>query len=1091
MAFSPSATQFFAQGPADTTPPVGVQASGPLVKPAARFNTALTSPDSFAYTAYTSTSASTTKASTTPEYSSNRVPFVLLPPAAPLASGENVNISIGTLPAGKAVTIVFQVTVDSPLPPGTTQISNQGTVTSNELPNVLTTNSGTSDCEVATETCTPVDRPDTTVISLTRQSANPNRNASVTWQIVFADPVDGLTPSNFGLVQGGSVSGASITGVTETSGPPSTTWNISANTGTGSGTLGLNFINDTGLSHDVTSTLPFVGQDYTIDKSAPTVASITRQSPAGNPTNANLLVFRITFNEPVTGVGANSFVASGTTTTIDSSVAAVTPNLVFDFTVDGSLNGNLNNLNGTVGLNVSPSPTITDLAGNTLLVIEPSPASNDQTYTVDNTAPTATSILRQSPSGNPTNADLLVFRITFNEAVTGVGANSFVASGTTTTIAPGVSAITPNLVFDFTVDGSLNGDLSTLNGTVGLNVSPSPTITDLAGNTLAVVEPSPASNDQTYTLDNAGPTVTINQANGQADPTGTSPINFTVTFNEDVTDFDDLTDVTLSGTAGATTAVISGGPQIYTIAVSGMAGAGTVIASVPAGAALDLLSQASAASSSTDNQVTYTTPADLSITKTDGVTTAVPGGSVTYTITASNAGPNNAPAAIVADTFPASLTATWTCVGAGGGTCTASGSGNINDTVNLPAAGSVTYTASATISASATGTLANTATVSSGIPDSNPANNSATDTDTLAPQADLAITKTDGVTTAVPGGSVTYTITASNSGPSNAPGATVADTFPAILTATWTCVGAGGGTCTASGSGNLNDTVNLPAGGSVTYTVSATINSSASGTLSNTATVTSIVTDPNPANNSATDTDTLTPQADLAITKTDGVTTATPGGSVTYTITASNSGPSNAPGATVADTFPASLTATWTLLARAAEHVPLPVRAISTIPSTCLPVDRSPIPRPRLSTGQPVAAWSNTATVTSSGGVTDPNPANNSATDTDTIAPQADLAITKTDGVTTAVPGGSVTYTITASNSGPKQCSWRHRRRYLPGQPDRHLDLCWRGRRNMYRFRFGQHQRYRQPACRWLGDLYGLRYCQRGCGWQPVEYWPP
>ena len=44
------------------------------------------------------------------------------------------------------------------------------------------------------------------------------------------------------------------------------------------------------------------------------------------------------------------------------------------------------------------------------------------------------------------------------------------------------------------------------------------------------------------------------------------------------------------------------------------------------------------------------------------------------------------------------------------------------------------------------------------------------------------------------------------------PGATVADTFPASLTCTWTCAGAGGGTCTASGSGNINDTVE-PAGG--------------------------------------------------------------------------------------------------------------------------------------------------------------------------------------------------------------------------------------------------------------------------------------
>ena len=128
-----------------------------------------------------------------------------------------------------------------------------------------------------------------------------------------------------------------------------------------------------------------------------------------------------------------------------------------------------------------------------------------------------------------------------------------------------------------------------------------------------------------------------------------------------------------------------------------------------------------------------------------------------------------------------------------------------------------------------------------------------------SPQADLAITKTDGVTIATPSGSLTYTITASNVGPSNAPGATVTDILPSSLTATWTCVGAGGGTCTAAGSGNINDTVNLPAGGSVTYTVSATISAAATGTLSNKATVAAPggVTDPNPDNNSATDTDSL------------------------------------------------------------------------------------------------------------------------------------------------------------------------------------------------------------------------------------------
>ena len=135
----------------------------------------------------------------------------------------------------------------------------------------------------------------------------------------------------------------------------------------------------------------------------------------------------------------------------------------------------------------------------------------------------------------------------------------------------------------------------------------------------------------------------------------------------------------------------------------------------------------------------------------------------------------------------------------------------------------------------------------------------------LFPVADLAITKTDGVTTATPGGTVTYTIVASNAGPDAEPAVTVADTFAATLTCTWTCAGAGGGTCTAGPvNGNINDSANLPVGGSVTYTASCTISGTATGSLVNTATVTGTgaTSDPNSANNSATDTDTLTPLAE-------------------------------------------------------------------------------------------------------------------------------------------------------------------------------------------------------------------------------------
>jgi uncharacterized repeat protein (TIGR01451 family) len=421
-------------------------------------------------------------------------------------------------------------------------------------------------------------------------------------------------------------------------------------------------------------------------------------------------------------------------------------------------------------------------------------------------------------------------------------------------------------------------------------------------------------------------------------------------------------------------------------------------------------------------------PADLSISKDDGTATAAAGGSVTYTITASNAGPGAANNATVTDNFPADETCNWTCTGAGGGTCTASGAGNILDSVNLPVGGTATYSATCGISLTASGSLSNTASISGAsafVVDTVPGNNSATDTDGVVQSSDLSISKTDGVTTATPGGSVTYMISAFNAGPSNAPGSTVADTFPASLTCTWTCLGLGGGTCTASGSGNINDTTNLPAGSRVTYTASCTIAAAATGSLSNTATATvqAGASDPNPGDNSATDTDTLTPQADLAITKTDGVTTATPGGSVTYTITASNAGPSDAPGATVADTFPASLTCTWTCVGASGgtctasgsgninDTVNLPAGGSTTHTASCT------------ISAAAAGTLSNTATVTATGGVTDPTPGNNSATDSDTLAPQADLAITKTDGVTTATPGGSVTYTITASNAGPSNAT--------------------------------------------------------------------
>jgi uncharacterized repeat protein (TIGR01451 family) len=307
----------------------------------------------------------------------------------------------------------------------------------------------------------------------------------------------------------------------------------------------------------------------------------------------------------------------------------------------------------------------------------------------------------------------------------------------------------------------------------------------------------------------------------------------------------------------------SGGSATYTATCTVSASATGSLSNTATATVSGSLTDPTPGNNSATDTDTLTPGADLSTTKTDGQATAVTGAPITYTIVASNAGPTGANGATLADTVPTAITgATWACVGGGGGSCTASGSGSINDTVNLPVGGTVTYTLTGTISGSATGSLNNTASVAApaGVTDPNLTNNSATDTDTLIPGADLSITKTDAHATALQGQPITYTIVASNAGPNTANGATVADAPPAVITGvTWTCGGAGGASCTASGSGDINDSVNLPVGGTVTYTMTGTISESATGDLSNTATVTTPgdVADPDDTNNTATDTDTL------------------------------------------------------------------------------------------------------------------------------------------------------------------------------------------------------------------------------------------
>jgi hypothetical protein len=153
----------------------------------------------------------------------------------------------------------------------------------------------------------------------------------------------------------------------------------------------------------------------------------------------------------------------------------------------------------------------------------------------------------------------------------------------------------------FTFDVTASAD-----GAVTVDVAAS-VATDLAGND------NSASNQLTWTYDGTGPTVTINQAGTQADPTSTSPIHFTAVFNEPVSGFGN-TDLSFTGsTAGGTlsavvTQIAPNDGTTYDVAVSGMTSSGTVVASIGAGAASDAASNPNTASTSTDNTVTFNAP---------------------------------------------------------------------------------------------------------------------------------------------------------------------------------------------------------------------------------------------------------------------------------------------------------------------------------------------------------------------------------------------------------------------------------------------------------------------------------------------------
>ncbi|MEV0191127.1 hypothetical protein AB0I39_21615 [Kitasatospora purpeofusca] len=429
----------------------------------------------------------------------------------------------------------------------------------------------------------------------------------------------------------------------------------------------------------------------------------------------------------------------------------------------------------------------------------------------------------------------------------------------------------------------------------------------------------------------------------------------------------------------------------------------------------------------------WVTQVGLSVKKTASPTTYVPGQRLTYTFVVSNAGPAPAVNAAVRDALPSALSGfTWTCASGGtGSSCgAASGTGSPDTTATIAANSSVTYTVTGIVPSATTGTLSNTATVTRPAattdPNCGPTCSSTVDTPGRVTTG-LSVTKTPDRNPYVPGQPLTYTIVVKNDGPSDAVGTSVRDTLPTtIRNFTWTCTAAGGGSCgtPASGTGDINTTADLPAGGQVTYRLTGTVPADATGSLDNRATVTPPggATDPNCSPSCTSTANPVPPgnQANLVVSKTLLTSPVVPGQQVKWQVKVTNNGPSRARNVVVTDQVPAGVTAAG--MANDQDGTACPISGgTATCPAVEIPVNGT-ASWTLTGTLDPNATTTPTNTALVTGGP-DPSASTRTAVASPTASPspQANLTISKTLLTNPVVPGAQIQWRVTVTNNGPSR----------------------------------------------------------------------
>jgi uncharacterized repeat protein (TIGR01451 family) len=482
--------------------------------------------------------------------------------------------------------------------------------------------------------------------------------------------------------------------------------------------------------------------------------------------------------------------------------------------------------------------------------------------------------------------------------------------------------------------------------------------------------------------------------------------------------------------AGVTTSIVG---NVVT-AVFGTLSANTfatlTITVVPtAGAVPQVIDQASVTSTTSDpnpgnNTATLMTPvgpaADLSLTLGGSPGTVIVGNTVTYLLTVKNNGPSNAADAEVSDALPLNITSNVMASTSIPGVSPVIGGGQVTaDLGPLASGASATVTITVVPDSAAVPQITDSASISGSTFDPDPTNNApaaVTTTVQPVPVSNLSIAMSGTPDPVGAGSELSYTIQATNSGPSPDPNAVITDTLPANVT----FVSASGG-ATPSNSGVLTLPLgNLAAHDSSTVTVIVVPTSAAAGAGSATITNSAVITGTYNGNlaNSASATTTVTAVTAIGLQVHAAPTEAQNGQNLTFTVTATNNGPSNATGLSLTDTLPADITSNVIATTSvpgvtanvsdgmvSASFGELDLNDSVTLTITVVPTLASVSDSPLV----------DSVTVTSN--EFNPNP--KTAMSSVPVAPVSDLSITMSGDHDSVGVGSNLTYTIKATNSGP------------------------------------------------------------------------